>query len=174
MKPVIPIIFDINATLPPDPPPFFARGFVGGAGSTSIPNLAWRLLNVTSFTDAFNDGFQVNANGELEYIGAGTVNFEGEILATGRRSAGSGTNEPKFDIAPAFNIGGGGYVLGVSNTLGSMQTSRLPEVGFICKYSVTLSTGDKVRMQGRQQPSFGSGSHTLFIGSSDHSLIVRP
>lgn len=159
-------------------PPDFARGMayssVFGATVTSLPNNSWRLLNVATLTDAFNVDFQVNANGELEYTGAGPQNFEGEILTSGRRNAGGGTNTPTFDVAPVFDIGGGGYVLGIANTMGTMETSRLPEVGFICKYSVTLNTGDKVRIQGRQNPSFGSGTHQLAIFGLDHSLILRP
>lgn len=161
----------------PAPEVFFARGMAYSSAfavtSTGLGNNVWALLNAASLTDSFNVDFNHNGNGELEYIGVGAQNFEGEILISGRRNAGSGAAFPIYDLSFAVDTGAG-YVLSGENTLGAVETNRQDELGLICKYSIRLNPGDKVRAKIKQNPNGLGSNHAWLNFGLDHSLIVRP
>jgi len=118
-----------------------ARGgsFSNVTGSTGIGG-AFVVFNSPSTTDGVNEDFVSNANGELEYVGAGTKDFEGVVFITGDKN---GSGIPVWTLTGGLDTGSGYAPIDVQR---SSQNAIGPQHRCMSvRYRVTLSTGDKVR-----------------------------
>ncbi len=137
---------------------YFLTG-VTTVGPTFVP------LIVTAVTDTENVDFIHNGNGELEYTGAATKDFEGVIFLAGRRSSGGAINTRKVTLG--IDTGSGFVVHDVTHAGSFMIDSD--DSCMSVRYRVTLNTGDKVR------PMINCSSNVAWRNRGmSHVLVEEP